>query len=275
MSAQADDVVESTALERQEAWHERGGRRSLARHALPWLGVAVALGIWQLVVASNVVSNTILSPPGPTAGALLALIGSGRTWVALVDTVVASALGFAVAVVLGVPLGVLLGVSKAAYRVSVGLVEFMKPVPPITILPLVLLIYGTRLQMSVVLVAFGAFWPILINTSAGVRAVEPMRRATAKAFRVGPFRTLFWVLVPGASVFVATGLRVAGTVSLLVAITAELVGGAPGLGNLLTVAQTSGDYPRIYALVVLCGALGIVVNLLLVRLQRLALGWNR
>lgn len=250
-------------------------RNSQLRRVLPWLGVGVAVAIWQLAATLHVVTTSALSPPGPTLRSLTSLIGKGSTWTAVLDTVVASSLGFGVATVVAVPLGVLLGMSRLANRLSVGLIEFMKPVPPITILPLVLLIYGTRLQMSVVLVGFGAFWPILINTSAGVRAVEPMRLATARAFRVGPLRTLAYVTVPSASVFIATGLRVAGTVALLVAITAELVGGAPGLGNLLTTAQTSDNFPQTYALVILSGVLGIVVNLVLVRLQRVALAWNR
>ncbi len=152
-----------------------------------------------------------------------------------------------------------IGLNRFAFRSTILVIEFMKTIPVIAILPLLLLQYGGSLKMEYLLVAFGVFWPLVIQVVYGVRSIDPVARDTAEALRVTGPRRLWLIVLPAATPFIATGLRIAGAVALIIAIIAELIGGASGLGRDILLAQNSGTsaLPLVYALVVITGALGI------------------
>jgi len=189
-------------------------------------------------------------------------------------TLESTLLGLLIGVAIALPLGLALGLSTAAFRSTRFVVEFLKPIPVVAILPLVLLIYGTTLQMKLVLIAFGTLWPLLIQVLYGVRAVDPVVSATARSFRMSPARRLVHVVLPSASPLIATGLRVAAVSALILSIVTELVGGAQGIGFEIARAQMSANYPKLYALVLVSGVLGLALNATMERPERRLLHWH-
>ena len=150
------------------------------------------------------------------------------------------ALGLAIATVLAVPIGIVLGSSDfaaSAFRVPI---EFLRPIPSAALIPLLFLTLGTSCKSEVFLAAFGAFWPLLVQTMYGVRDVDPVAIDTARSFGVGRFERLYRITLPSAVPYIATGLRIASTVALILAFTAELFMGIPGLGQKLNYAQSFG-----------------------------------
>ena len=173
-------------------------------------------------------------------------------------------LGLAIATVLAVPIGILLGSSDlaaSAFRIPI---EFLRPIPSAALIPVLFLTLGTNLKSEVFLAAFGAFWPLLVQTIYGVRDVDPVALETARSFGVGRFERLYRITLPSAVPYIATGLRIASTVSLILAFTAELFMGTQGLGQDVNYAQSYGLDVQLYALALATGFLGVAIHLVFI-----------
>jgi ABC-type nitrate/sulfonate/bicarbonate transport system permease component len=144
----------------------------------------------------------------------------------------------------------------------------------VALIPLAILIYGTGLRSAVFLAAFAALWQILVQTLYGVQDTDPVARDTARAFGLRRSRVLLRVTLPSAVPYIATGLRIASSVSLILVVTAELVIGSPGLGQAINVARQGGNVELMYALIIATGILGYVLNLLFVWGERRVLHWH-
>lgn len=226
---------------------------------LPVSGIAILLTGWAVASATGVLPSSVLPSPGRTLSALSALPGDPLFPDALGDTLTSWALGFATSVAIAVPLGIALGTSPLAYRLVRLPVEAMRPVPPVVVLPLALLVLGGGQLFKVALIAQGAVWPLLIQTVYAVRATDPVVLDTARSYRLGRLRTLVQVRVPAAAPALATGARLAAATCFAVCVVSELVGGATGLGNLLVTASSGDDVTRVLALTFVVGLLGLAL----------------
>src|SRR6202044_2639533 len=159
-------------------------------------------------------------------------------------------------------------------RLSRFAIDFLRTIPPVAFIPLVLLIYGATPKMAFVLIVFGSTWPVLLQAMYGVHQVDPAGRDMALAYRLRRRDRIRFLILPSAAPFVATGVRLAATISLLLAIGAELLGGAPGIGASITLEEQNGDIPGMWVYVVLSAALGVMVNLALIGLERRILTWH-
>jgi ABC-type nitrate/sulfonate/bicarbonate transport system permease component len=238
------------------------------------LSWALALVAWEVVSRSGVISQNDLPAMTTTMGELWTMAQTSHFWSAFGATVRGWALGLAVAVVLAVPLGIALGISDFAARAFRVPVEFLRPIPSAVLIPLLFLTLGTSLKSEVLLASFGAFWPLLVQTMYGVRDVDPVATDTARSFGVGPSERLWRITLPGAVPYIATGLRIASAVALILAFTAELFMGTPGLGQELNIAQSYGLTTQVYALALATGVLGISTYIGLSALERRVLRWH-
>lgn len=247
-------------------------RSRAAALAAPSAAVVAVLVGWELL-ARGPLDGTVprASAVARTLGPLLA---AGPFWQGLGETVFAAATGLVIAVLVGVPVGVVLGRSAVVFASTRFPFEFLKPIPPIVILPLAVLVLGPSRRMAVALVVFGCFFGIVTQTMSGVRDVDPVALDTARSFRLGAIARLQHVVLPSALPFVATAVRVAGSFALIVAVVSELVGGAPGIGRDLLLAQGAGDTAATYAYVTVFGVLGLAVNRVLAALERRVLHWH-
>ena len=162
-------------------------------------------------------------------------------------------------------------IAATAFRVPI---EFLRPIPSAALIPVLFLTIGTNIKSELFLAAFGAFWPLLIQTMYGVRDVDPVAIETAKSFGVGRLERLYRITLPSAAPYIATGLRISSTVALILAFTAELFMGTPGLGQLVNYAQSYGLETQLYALALATGFLGVGIHLLFTSLERRALRWH-
>ncbi len=119
-------------------------------------------------------------------------------------------------------------------------IEFLRPIPSAALIPLLFLTWGTSLKSEVFLATFGAFWPLLVQTMYGVHDVDPIAVDTARSFGVPRHERLCKITLPSAVPVHRDGLRIASTVSLILAFTAELFMGTPGLGHELNYAYAYG-----------------------------------
>ena len=262
----------------------RGAQRPVARRrtrggldaGVKVAGVVALLLAWYVLSATGVLDPSSVPGPQETFRALGRSLGEGTFWSAVGATVLAWALGLVVGSVIGLLLGTVVGVSRFFDRSTAGVVEFFKTVPVIAVLPLAILVLGTTLVMKVALVSFAVAWPLLVQTSYGVKSMDPVIRDTATALRIGRLRRFTGVVLPSAAPFIATGLRVAAASALTITVVTELIAGGSGLGVQITTAAISGAtaLPTMYGLIIAAGLLGVTVALVFTAAERRILRWH-
>jgi ABC-type nitrate/sulfonate/bicarbonate transport system permease component len=238
-------------------------------------GLAGLVAVLEVLPRTGAVSADYLPPASETGRALWHLLAENAFWTALGDTLTGWGLGLAIAVVGGVVAGVVIGSVPVLRAVTASTIEFLRPIPSVALIPVAVLLYGTGLESTLLLVVYASFWQVLVQVLAGTQDVDPVAEDTARSYHLGRWGRVRYVIWPTALPYVMTGVRLAATVALVLAITAELVIGSPGLGNQLAVAQTSGAVPRVYALVLVTGLLGVAVNLVARAIERRALHWHQ
>jgi ABC-type nitrate/sulfonate/bicarbonate transport system permease component len=126
----------------------------------------------------------------------------------------------------------------------------------------------------VALGVFGATFPLLFQAMYGVADVDPVARDTARAFGMSRWSQLGRVVLPSCAPYLATGLRISASVALILVVTGEYVVGVPGLGHEVLLAQSGGAYDKMYALIIVSGLLGLVVNMAFHAIERRVLFWH-
>jgi NitT/TauT family transport system permease protein len=195
-------------------------------------------------------------------------------WERVGQTMAQAAVGLAVGTALAVPTGILLGRVHLLDDALRPIVEFLRPIPSVAILPLVILTVGIGFAGAVLLSAISCFWLVLVLTIRGARAVDPVASQAMTAFRLPRAAQIRHLVLPSATPFITTGIRIAGAVSLIVVITAELLGGMPGLGKAVQASLQSADRTGMYSYTVAAGLLGLLVNSVLLRVEDRVLSWH-
>jgi ABC-type nitrate/sulfonate/bicarbonate transport system permease component len=240
----------------------------------PGVAVLCVLALWELVVGIGLLDEDHIPTMTATVAELASLLGDPEFWTAVGNTLAGWALGLGIAAVLAVPLGILIGSSATAYRSVRFVVEFLRPIPSVALVPLAVLIYGVGLESKVFLAAFASFWPLFVQTLYGVQDVDPVATDTGRSFGLGRFERLWRIKLPSAVPYIATGLRISSAVALILAVTAEIVIGSAGLGRSINVARSSGAIELMYALIITTGLLGWLLNSLTTRAERRVLHWH-
>jgi ABC-type nitrate/sulfonate/bicarbonate transport system permease component len=270
LAESVDDTTPIVSLAAMGVPRARRGGRAGRRLRMTG-GVAIAIGLWELVSATGLVSSTALANVNETAAA----IGSnaGVLVSAVGQTLDAWAVGLGVATVAGVVLGALVGRSQIADALTETLVRMMRPLPSLALIPIAILVAGLGLKMTAGLVAFTSFWPIFINTRYGVAQVDRLLLETATTLGLRRLTLVRKVVLPAAAPLIASGFQVAVGLALVVTVSVELVGGTGGIGSYVLAAQQGNAVPNLYAGIVVGGFLGWVLNTGFAGLLRRLLPW--
>ncbi|MEQ3553773.1 ABC transporter permease subunit [Pseudonocardia nematodicida] len=249
-------------------------RRRLVSRAEPALVVVAVILVWEVCTRTGILPGQDFPPATEIGAALLADLRGADLWNGIASSMSAWALGMALVTAVGVPVGMLLGASELSYRASYLTLEFVRTLPAIAALPLLLFIYGIGQQLTVVIVVLAALWPLLIQSMYGMRDVDPVAVATARVYGIGRARRFVLVDVPSCLPYIATGMRLSGTFALIFAIATSLIVGGQGLGAEMARAASIGDRPLLYARVLVTGLIGLAVTAALVGIERRALRWH-
>jgi NitT/TauT family transport system permease protein len=184
--------------------------------------------------------------------------------------------GLTLAILVSVPLGVLIGTSEPAYRMIAPVIEFMRPIPSVALIPLGILLWGQGFSMKVILVAYATTWPILFNTVYGVHDVDPIAIQTARCFGLRPTAVLRRISLPSAAPFVFTGIRISASIGLIVVVGAELLASTDsGIGSyILFVSSNGGQMDSVLAGAAIAGMVGVFINAILATIDRRVFGWR-
>ncbi|MCL8014885.1 ABC transporter permease [Streptomyces sp. AS02] len=238
-------------------------------------GLTAFLTVLEVIPRAGIVSADYLPPTSRIVAALTEEVADPGFWTALGQTLTGWALGLLIASVAGIAAGVLITSVPYLREITASTIEFLRPIPSVALIPLAVLLYGTELASTLLLVVYASFWQVLVQVLYGVRDVDPVADETARSYGLGTWARVRHVLWPTALPYVMTGVRLAAAVALILAITSELVIGAPGLGARIGVAQTSQAVPEMFALVVVSGLLGLLINTGARAVERRALAWHQ
>ena len=253
----------------------RPGRRAASLSGKV-LVVLAALSLWQLLTATGALNRASFPTMWSTLRALGDQLTTSGFWTTIGQTVEGWALGLALGGTAAVLVGSAIGLSRLASRSTAPVIELLKAVPSVAILPLAIVVLGTHLQMKLTLVGYAVFFPLVIQVVYGVRALDPTVADTATTLQVRGLRRFLVVVLPSAAPFIATGLRISAATALILEIVAELIGGAPGLGQRILLAENAGPtmFPLMYAFVLVTGILGIVLTGVFTLGERRVLHWH-
>ena len=183
-------------------------------------------------------------------------------------------IGYLIATVVAVAIGVAMGVWRRMYLLFEPLVELLRPIPSPAYLPMAILFLGIDNTMKVFMVAFASFFPILLNTVAGVRSVDPVLVDTGRTFGLTRPQIIGRIVLPAAGGYILTGMRISLAIALIVTVIAEMVAGNSGIGFYILGAQRSFLVPEMYAGVIALALLGFGLNKGFVALEKMALSWH-
>lgn len=251
---------------------------ALLRRRITWwhgvVSVLVVLAVWQFASMAGLLPATSLPSALSVFAEWGALLVTGTYWAAVGETISSAMLGLLIAVAIGLVVGVVVGSFRFIRESTWFIIEFLKPIPPVAMIPLALLLWGPSSTMKLTLITYGALWPFLIQVIYGVSQVDSSLIRMSRSYRLGAWLTSTRVVFPAMLPFAATGLRVSASVAIIVSVVTELVGGAAGLGRNIILAGSANNLPEVYALILTTGMLGVVVNMAFASGEKPLLFWH-
>ncbi|WP_306204448.1 ABC transporter permease [Actinoplanes sp. RD1] len=239
-------------------------------------GLAAVVALSQVLAATGAIRADFLPPAGTVLARAADLTGDREFLLGVAHTVRAWLTGLACAVGLGIGAGLLLGSVPALDDAVRPVLEFLRPVPSVALIPLAGLLLGAGLRSEVTLVTYAALWPVLFATVYGLRHADPVPRETLRVFGFGRLAIVWRVALPAAVPFIATGVRLAAAVGLILAVGTEILAGfGTGLGVFIAQAQQVVDGTTdVLAGTVWAGTLGLIANAVLASGERRLLPWR-
>lgn len=247
-------------------------RQRLSNLALElWLPVALIVGWW---VASENSTSTYF----PSLRTIMTTFAD--TWMFtrfgsdVVPSMARFAYGLGIALVIGITVGTVLGLVPTLRRAFDPILDFFRALPKPALLPLAIVIFGVGDGMKIFIIAFGTVWPILLNTTDGVRGVDPMLHDMARVFGLTRWQRLWQIILPAASPQMFVGIRLSLSIGLILMVVSEMVASTNGLGFFVLLSQQTFAIPQMWSGIILLGIIGYAVNLVFLAFERRVLRWH-
>ncbi|WP_329125048.1 ABC transporter permease [Streptomyces sp. NBC_01353] len=246
----------------------------LAAGATNSAAIVALLLLWETAPRLGLVDRTFLPPFSEVAAAWWALAADGQLADNTYASLVRSFSGFGLALAVAVPLGLLIGWYRPVAALLGPLLEVFRSTAALALLPVFVLLLGIGETSKISIVVYACTWPILLNTISAVRHVDPTLLKLAKSMDLSTPRLFQKVILPSAVPVMFTGVRLAGAVSILVLVAAEMIGAKAGLGYLINASQYNFAIPQMYAGIITISAIGVTFNQLLVAVERRLSSWR-
>lgn len=226
------------------------------RFLLVWVAV---LALWEVLVRVGVLRGLFLPAPSAIGRSLFTLAESGALAPHLGATLLRITAGLGVGAAIGVLLGLLMGTSRPLQRTIDPLVAALHPIPKLAFFPLLIVLFGVGERSKLAAVALGAFFPMLLNTMAGVRSLKPVHLELARNHGATRAQLFGRILLPGSLPMMLTGLRLSSNVAFHSTIGVEMVGSRTGIGSLLWLSWQTFRIDQLYAVLAVIAAIGIAL----------------
>lgn len=192
-----------------------------------------------------------------------------------VPSLVRMGIGYGLAAVLGIAIGMALGLSAWADRLFGSIVEFLRALPSVVLIPFGIVVFGVDDGMKIFIIALGCSFPIILNTIDGVRSVESTLIDVARTFKFSRLERLWKVILPSASPQIFAGLRASLSLALILMVVSEMIASTNGIGYAILQAQRLFAVSDMWAGILALGVLGYIINMILVLIESKVLAWHR
>ncbi len=268
-------IEPASKVERPASKGHRPKRRRNPLSLLSGVALIAVLAIsWELSVRLAIVESPNWPALSDVFVSFWALLRDGTFVTVFGPTLQRLAEGYVLAAVMGIGLGLAMGYFRWIHRLFDPIVEILRPIPSPAYIPVAILFLGIGDTMKVFIIGFSAFFPILLNTVAGVRSVDPVLIDTGRTFGLGTRQIVRKIVLPSALVYIFTGLRISLAIALILTVIAEEVAGNSGIGFYLLNAQRSFLIPEMYASVVALAIVGFTLNKVFLLIESRVLSWD-
>ncbi len=251
--------------------------KGFAPRDIPFAGAATLVGVllgWQTLASLGWISTKFLPAPLSIIQALLTLGRSGELWLHLAASLPRLAWGWAAGTVAGLVVGLLLGLFTLARAPGMAIVSALFPIPKIALVPLFIIWFGIGEGSKVITLAFGVFFPTVINTLAGVDGVPRGLIRMGQSFSLSRAAILAKIVLPGALPAILAGFRITTSTAIILLVAAEMIGAEKGIGAFVLSAGNLYDTDNLMAGIVVLSLIGLTVSWVLGRLEAWLLAWR-
>ena len=243
-------------------------------------GVAIFLLLWELASDTGIVNSRYIAPPSKIVKLFFTKLTDPNPDGAVLGVNILSSLqvsltGFALAVLIGVPLGLLMGWYRGFDSFVRPIFEIVRPIPPVSWIPLTIVWMGIGLQAKAFIVFFSAFVPCVINSYTGIRQTNPVLINFANTCGASNFTIFLKIGIPSSLTMVFAGVRVALGNAWATLVAAEMLAASSGLGYMILMGRQFARPDLILLGIVVIGIIGIVLTTLLNKIEDKVLGWKR
>jgi ABC-type nitrate/sulfonate/bicarbonate transport system permease component len=253
----------------------RPARKTWGRELASQVGaVAAGLVLWHVFSLTEIAQKAAMPAPLESFARFAELLVTASFWSTIGSTLFSWSVALLLSLIVGIPVGMMIGRSRRAADSGKFLIDFLRTIPSLAIIPLALLLLGPTSAMVVMVATFTAVWPVLIQAMYSAEHSDPVLSRVARSFRLTLGDRIRYVLAPEFLAFFWPGVRMAVTASLLVTVGAELIGGAPGIGRAIQDSLLVNQQVTMFAYVIAAAMIGLAINAALMLLQRKLLWWH-
>jgi NitT/TauT family transport system permease protein len=254
------------------------GRPSrLSRYESALIGtvsVATFLIVWHLVASARLMPPLFLPGPVDIVEAFGQLFRQGQIWNDIWVSVQEVIYGYGLAVVVGLPLGLLMGWYRRFNYALDPFISFFYSAPRIALLPLLIIWLGIGIWSKIAVIFLGAFFPIVINTVAGVRNLDPALIKAARSFGASDAQIFRTLALPGSVPFILAGLRLGVGHALIGVVAGELLAAQAGVGLMMAKAGATFQTAKVFAGLIMIAGTGLLITGILQRIERRFQAWK-
>jgi ABC-type nitrate/sulfonate/bicarbonate transport system permease component len=251
-----------------------GGFHYVPRKAVPWIGFAIAIGIWQALSSFGVISPLFLPSPESIALALWRLIESGTIVAHLGWSLQRILAGWAIGTTTGLAIGLTMGIFSVARSLGLPFVSALFPIPKIALLPLLILWFGIGEPSKIAVIALGVFFPTVISAYTACDSVPRNLIRMGQSFGLSGQTIVSEILLPGAMPGILSGFRISASIALILVVAAEMIGAQHGIGAFILSAGNLMQTDQLLAGVVVLSILGLLISFVLGRVETWVLRWR-
>jgi ABC-type nitrate/sulfonate/bicarbonate transport system permease component len=231
--------------------------------------------MWEVFAQTHIINTRFLPAFSKVAVTFFNQITDTTFLYFFLLTLIRCLSGFVIASIIGVFVGLLMGQSKQICNLLNPLIEVLRPLPSSAIIPVAMMFLGIDNEMKLFVITFACLWPILINSMDGARNIDRLIIDTAKTFDLNRKDLLFKIIIPASVPGIITGMRISLSMSLILAVTVEMLAGNDGLGFYILDMERSFRYPEMYAGVAFLGVFGYFLNYLFIKITSRTIKWQK
>lgn len=239
------------------------------------VAILILLAVWESAPRLGLIDPFLIPPFSSVMAELARIVISGQIFIHMLSSFKRSFAGFSTAVLFSIPAGFLIAWSKTFARYLDPVLQVCRSIPILALYPVFILFFGLGEASKIAIIIYGSVWPTLLNTIIGVKGVDTILVKAAGSMGVSGARLFFKVTLPSALPSILTGIRLSAASSLLLLIAAEMMGAKTGLGFLIFYSEEKYDIAVMFAGIIAIAATGMLINHLLVRLEKRLTGWKQ